>query len=243
MRLLDTFPVLLLDMNGTFMFGADRFGPGEDFHAAYRAVGGHRLSAAEVTRFIRVCYGGMSRDYADPAHYDDFPSLTEGLRRYARPPARELPLLERVFTLHELGVVPEWSAAVLRRLANTHKLALVANIWAPKQAWLEEFGRAGISGVFQYTVFSSDFRRIKPSPVLYREALRGVGAQPPEALFVGDSLRYDMEGAKRVGLSTAWITTQPQPHPSVDYALSGLQELEASVVSSQRPVAKRMAES
>jgi FMN phosphatase YigB (HAD superfamily) len=81
--------------------------------------------------------------------------------------------------------------------------------------------------VFPYTVFSSDFRSIKPSPVLYRESLWGVGAQSHEALFVGDSLRYDMEGAKRVGLSTAWITAQSQPHPSVDYVLSSLQEIEA----------------
>jgi len=227
MRLLDKFPVLLLDMSGTFMFGEDRFGAGQDFHATYRSVGGRRLSAVEVTRFIRVCYDGMSRDYDDPKCYDDFPSLTEGLQRYARPPESELPLLERVFTLHELGVVPEWAASVLCRLASTHKLALVANICAPKQAWVEQFDRAGISGVFPYTVFSSDFRSIKPSPVLYREALRGVGAQAHEALFVGDSLRYDMEGAKRVGLSTAWITAQPQPPPTVDYVLSSLQEIEA----------------
>lgn len=226
MRLLDKVPVLLLDMNGTFMFGEDRFGAGEDFHTTYRAVGGRRLSAAKVTRFIRACYDGMSRDYDDPDRYDDFPSLTEGLQRYAHPPESELPLLERVFTLHELGVVPEWAAAVLCRLARTHKLALVANICAPKPAWVEEFHRAGLSGVFQYTVFSSDFRSIKPSPVLYREALRGVDAQSHEALFVGDSLRYDMEGAKRVGLSTAWITAQPQSHPSVDYVLSSLQEIE-----------------
>ena len=59
MRLLDTFPVLLLDMNGTFMFGEDRFAVGEDFHATYRSVGGSRLSAAKVTRFIRACYDDM----------------------------------------------------------------------------------------------------------------------------------------------------------------------------------------
>jgi FMN phosphatase YigB (HAD superfamily) len=226
MRLLDTFPVLLLDMNGTFMFGEDRFAVGEDFHTTYRAVGGCRLSAAKVTRFIRACYDGMIRDYDDPARYDNFPSLTEGLQRYARPPESEVPLLERVFTLHELGAVPAWAAALLCRLARTHRLAVVANICAPKQAWLEEFARAGISEVFQYTVFSADFRSIKPSPVLYREALRGVKARAHEALFVGDSLRYDIEGAKRVGLSTAWITAQPRPHPSVDYILSSLQEIE-----------------
>lgn len=226
MRLLDKFPVLLLDMNGTFMFGADRFGAGADFHATYRSVGGSRLSAAEVTHFIRACYDGMNREYDDPERYDDFPSLTEGLQRYACPPERELPLLERVFTLHEVGFVPEWSAALLCRLASTHKLALVTNIWAPKDAWLAEFKRVGIGDVFHHTVFSSDFRCIKPSPRLYHEALRGVGAPAREALFVGDSLRCDLEGAKGVGLATAWITRQPQSHPSVDYVLSSIRAIE-----------------
>jgi len=38
-RFLDQFPVLLLDMNGTFMFGHDRFGPDEDYYATYRPLG------------------------------------------------------------------------------------------------------------------------------------------------------------------------------------------------------------
>jgi putative hydrolase of the HAD superfamily len=226
MRLLDRFPVLLLDMNGTFMFGADRFGAGEDFHATYRSIGGSRLSPAEVTRFIRACYDGMSREYDDPECYGDFPSLTEGFQRYVRPPESELPLLECVFTLHEVGFVPAWAAALLCRLASSHNLALVTNIWAPKDAWLAEFKRVGIGDVFRHTVFSSDFRCIKPSPRLYHEALRSIDALAREALFVGDSLRYDIEGAKRVGLATVWLTRQPHPHPSVDYVLSSLQEIE-----------------
>ena len=40
MRVLDRFKVILLDMNGTFMFGQDRFGPEEDFAATYRRLGG-----------------------------------------------------------------------------------------------------------------------------------------------------------------------------------------------------------
>ena len=213
-------------MNGTFMFDEDRFGQTEDFYATYRSLGGAKLSASQVTHFIRACYDGMSRDYDDPARYDDFPSLIDGLRRYARPPDHELPLLARVFARHELGSIPEWSASLLRRLGQTHRLALVANIWSPKQLWLDEFVRAGIDDVFQHTVFSSDSTSIKPSPRLFREALRSVGTRPHEALFVGDSIRYDMEGAKQMGMATAWITTEPRPHPSVDYVLSSIEEIE-----------------
>lgn len=226
MRLIDRFKTLLLDMNGTFMFNEDRFGPHEDFHRTYLAVGGRNLDAGEVERHIRACYGGMSRDYADPSRLDDFPSLREGIRRYTTAPTAEWDYLERAFTLHELGTISESSASLLRRLAQTHRLALVANIWAPKDAWLREFARVGIEKVFSESVFSSDFGIIKPSPVLFGKALEGLGALPAEALFAGDSLPYDMVGAKKAGLTTVWVTTHPTPSSSVDHVVSTLQELE-----------------
>ncbi|HKQ30658.1 MAG TPA: HAD family hydrolase [Burkholderiales bacterium] len=229
MRLIDDFKALLFDMNSTFMFGEDRFHDGEDFHRTYISMGGRALSAAKVDHYIRACYAGMSRDFEDPACYESFPTLAQGLRRYASPPEDELPILERVFAFHELGSVPESSAVLLRRLAVTHKLALVANIWAPKQAWLDEFKRAGMEGVFDHAVFSSDFGHIKPSPLLYHKALQGVGARPQDAIFVGDSLRYDMEGAKKVGMTTVWVTPELNKHSCVDHAIQTILELETYV--------------
>jgi putative hydrolase of the HAD superfamily len=226
MLLLEKFPVLLLDMNGTFMFGGDRFGVNEDFHRTYRTVGGGALSESEVTRYIRSCFEGMSQDYENPVHYDDFPSLREGLRLYAHPPEAELANLARVFAMHELGSICEPAAALLRRLSQTHRLCLVANIWSPKQLWLEEFERAGINGAFSHKVFSSDFRSVKPSLTLYREALRGVGARTDEALFIGDDLRCDMQGAHDAGMATAWITTQTHWHRAVDFRMSNIAEIE-----------------
>lgn len=229
-RLLDRFPVLLLDLGGTFMFGHDRFGEEENFHATYQSIGGEQLTAGDVEFFIRTCYDGILRDYHDPACYDHFPTLTEAFRRYARPPEDERPLLERVFALHEVGVIPDACAALLRRLARTHRLALVSNIWSSKQLYLAEFKRAGLSGVFDHIVFSSDLGSIKPSAIPFQTALHGVGARAEWALFAGDSLHYDMEGAKRVGLATAWITPRPASHDSVDYVLPDIQAIETAMV-------------
>jgi putative hydrolase of the HAD superfamily len=225
-RLLDKFQTLLFDMSGTFMFGVDRFGEDEDFYRTYCSIGGSHLDHVEVTRFIRACFDGMVKDYNNPACYDDFPSLTEGFQRYAGAPMEELPALKRVFATHEFGTVPERCASLLKRLACTHRLGLVSNIWSPKQVCLAEFNRAGIEGVFRHLVFSSDFRSIKPAPFLFEEALRGIQAKAEETLFIGDSLQRDMEGAKRVGLATAWITPDPQRHASVDYVLRDIEEIE-----------------
>ena len=42
------FDAILFDLNGTLAEGYDRFGPGEDYHATYRDLGGRELSAAAL---------------------------------------------------------------------------------------------------------------------------------------------------------------------------------------------------
>jgi FMN phosphatase YigB (HAD superfamily) len=227
MRLLEKFSVLLLDMNGTFMFGEDRFSHAEDFYQTYQLLGGTNLTYSEVTGHIRRCYDGMIARYRDPNYYDDFPSLREGLQLFAKPPESDLSLLECVFARHEIGFIPESYAKLLQRLGRTQRLGLVTNIWASKELWLEEFERVGIGDIFRSKIFSSDTRSIKPSPLLYRKALDEIGCHPDEALFIGDSLRADIEGAKTVGMTTVWITDRKdETHPCVDYAVSSLHDIE-----------------
>jgi len=38
--MIDKFSTILLDMNDTFMFGADRFGSNEDYSIVYHQLGG-----------------------------------------------------------------------------------------------------------------------------------------------------------------------------------------------------------
>jgi HAD superfamily hydrolase (TIGR01549 family) len=222
---LDEYSVLLLDMNGTFMFGEDRFGVAEDFHATYRAVGGQRLNPSEVNQAIRDCYEGMLNLCKNPQHFDNFPCLAEGLQLYTSVPKSEFHLLEKVFTAHELGRIPPAYAELLQRLSRSHQLGLVSNIWGSKQSWLAEFTRAGIKGLFAVEVFSSDSHSIKPSLVLFQKALQAFSASA-RILFVGDSLDRDMKPAKQLGLSTAWIGTTRTIPPNVDYIFSNLLEIE-----------------
>src|SRR5271156_509457 len=136
-KLLDQFSILLLDMNGTFMFGEDRFGLDEDFHATYRALGGTTLSPNQVRASILGCYEGMLQICRLPQNFDDFPSLAEGLRRYASAPEAELPLLERVFAAHERGSIPPAYAALLCRLSQSHQLGRARNRGCPSLTALE----------------------------------------------------------------------------------------------------------
>jgi FMN phosphatase YigB (HAD superfamily) len=102
----------------------------------------------------------------------------------------------------------------------------VANIWCRKDLWLGELGRAGVLGLFESPVFSSDHRSVKPSPTLFELAVVPFGGVRSEMVFVGDSLRCDVEGAKAVGLSTVWINPARSGHPAADYVVGDLLELD-----------------
>ena len=204
---LDRFPVLLLDLNSTFMFGEDRFGAGEDFGATYHAAGGRALPRSEVDRVIRAAFAFLDVRYADTAYEDDFPSVAEALRSVAPEfPASERALLAETFARHELGTVPPAYAAALQALSRRHELRLLTNIWAPSAAWAAELGRAGVLSLFRQVVYSSDTRSVKPSRRLVERALAGVACARHEVLVVGDSIARDLVVGRRAGLATLWVS-------------------------------------
>ena len=106
MNFLDQFGTVLLDMNGTFMFGHDRFGPDEDYFATYRAVGGSSLRRDEMLAIWHPSLETLLTTYDDPQRFDDFPTLAEVFTTYGAAPS-EIPVLERVFAAHEIGHVPD----------------------------------------------------------------------------------------------------------------------------------------
>src|SRR2546421_10397764 len=192
---LSSFGGVLLDMNGTFMFGGDRFGPEQDYEATYRAFGGQGLASEVVRRTITACFESLGVIYEDPKRCDSFPSVLEKLRELAPDlPETELNLLERVIAQHELGRVPDAYALRLKRLAATHRVGVVANILSRKGPWLGEFARAGVLKLFATTVFSSDGRSIKPSRKLFDRALDALTTPRSEVVSVGDRLSCDIDG-------------------------------------------------
>src|SRR5438094_9055623 len=206
--LLSRYTGVLLDMNGTFMFGGDRFGPEQDFAATYHALGGRRLAAQVVQDGVLACFATLGVIYDDSARCDSFPGVLETLRDLPTTrnlPESELQFLERVIADHELGTVPDTYARALKRLAATHRLGVIANIISRKEPWLREFARAGVLSLFATTVFSSDSRSVNPSRKLFEQALGAINAPRSEVVFVGDSLRCDIGGAAGAGLASIWI--------------------------------------
>jgi HAD superfamily hydrolase (TIGR01509 family) len=209
-RFIDGFDVILLDMGHTFMFNMDRFSDSEDYEATYRRVGGSMLSDRQVRRIISALFDTALSDYRNPDSDNQFPSVLSYLE--AMPESRDLSrseigLLELVFAMHEVGTVPDTHAKALRQLHETHRLGVVSDIWSRSDVCLREFERAGIDGLFDVTVFSSDCGYIKPSPCLFTKAIEAFEVERSRIVFVGDSLKRDIVGAKAVGLSAVWINT------------------------------------
>ena len=230
--ILSRFAAVLLDMNGTLMFGGDRFGPDQDYAATYRTLGASRLAPEVVQEIVAACYDTMERIYNDPTRCDSFPPVLDTLRTLPQAQGlddRELKLLERVVAQHERGQVPDPYAVSLRSLARSHPLGLVANILSRKDLWLEEFRRAGVLDLFVVTVFSSDGSSVKPSRRLFDQAANALPVPRSQVVFVGDSLRCDIAGAANAGLATVWIDRagsglragDPQP----DFVVRDLLEL------------------
>jgi len=86
----------------------------------------------------------------------------------------------------------------------------------------------GVLKYFDVTVFSDEVGHCKPNEVVFRAALDALEVEPWEALHVGDLVKYDVVGAKRAGMRTAWLKTVEQeyaPEDAPDHVITSLVEL------------------
>ena len=209
-RFIDQFDVVLLDVSHTFMFDVDRFSNTEDYGATYRQVGGNLLSNGEIHCTIAALFDSMLADYEDPNCYDSFApvfSYLNVLPESKNLPVGEIQLLAEVFAMHEVGTIPATHAKALHRLHETHRLGIVSNIWSSNDLYLREFERVGIRNLFDVIIFSSDHSCIKPSPHIFAKAIEALDVDRSKIVFVGDSLKRDIAGAKAADLSSVWINT------------------------------------
>jgi FMN phosphatase YigB (HAD superfamily) len=215
---------LLLDMNGTFMFGEDRFGDSEDFSARYFMMGG-TLPQSEIHRIIRAVYGRLDFCYSDEHYRHSFPTLESAIREVAGGALDrdEINKIVDTFAFHELGCIPREYAAALHTLRQRFTLAAVIDIWAPKTAWLKEFKRAGVSDIFSAVSFSSDHGIVKPSPKPFELVLSRLRMARSEAIVVGDSPGRDLGGAKAAGIDC--ILVGGAEHPCALKSFNSLLEL------------------
>jgi putative hydrolase of the HAD superfamily len=96
------------------------------------------------------------------------------------------------------------AAALLESLRDRGlKTGLVANSWPDPARILRADAEAlGLAEHLDAMVFSGDVGLRKPAPEIFIRACEELGIDPGAALFVGDDLERDVQGAASVGMRT-----------------------------------------
>jgi glucose-1-phosphatase len=102
---------------------------------------------------------------------------------------------------------PLQDPAFLQKLAKKYKLALLSNTDPVHVAHMES--RYDFFSLFPVRVYSCAVRATKPSPIIYREALRGCRVQAHQAIYIDDIPAY-VEAARSLGMQGICYTSPDQ---------------------------------
>ena len=91
--------------------------------------------------------------------------------------------------------------SLLRTLRKKYSLGVVSNL-AYSPAVRKTLERFGVANYFDAIIVSADVGWRKPSPKIFKKALKTMGISASETVYVGDELDHDVEGAKKVGMHT-----------------------------------------
>lgn len=99
-----------------------------------------------------------------------------------------------------------------------HRLAVVSS--AVHHEFLEAaLRRFGLAGHFERVVTSASSGHYKSNPEIYRSTVDRFGDDPARCVHVGDSLRWDVGSAQRIGMRTVWLDRDGAVRPWDDEPL------------------------
>jgi len=142
-------------------------------------------------------------------------------------------LAEQLTRIHMAAVravtaAPPEHKAVVPRLAERYRMGLVSNFDDARTGY-EILGDTGLAGHFEVVVISAEVRVRKPHPEIFRRVLDGLRLAPKDVLFVGDTVREDVVGARAAGIPVAWLSENKGEYPTElsppDYTIHNLTEL------------------
>ncbi len=119
----------------------------------------------------------------------------------------------RANRFHELALFAEARAALAAVRAQPgiagRQIGVITN--GPAEVQRAKIDLLGIDVLVDFIIVSGEFGVQKPDPAIFREALRIGGAQPDEAIYIGDSEMYDVAGARAAGITVVWVNRDGEP--------------------------------
>lgn len=117
--------------------------------------------------------------------------------------------LYEAYTTASLEQMPEpvpGVSEVLAQLKEHVDLALICNTGrTPGSTARIILERLGLKQHFSHLLFSNEVGVAKPHPEIFRQALTALGVRPQEAAHIGDDLRTDVKGARKIGMRAVWL--------------------------------------
>jgi len=128
--------------------------------------------------------------------------------------------------LEETRRTVDRNRALLAAWGETFRLGIVSNFYGNLETVCEELG---IQSLFGCMIDSNRIGVVKPDPRIFTAALDRLGVTAREAVFVGDNVYRDMEGARNVGMPHVLLAggspSSPAPCCPGDPVIRSLTEL------------------
>jgi putative hydrolase of the HAD superfamily len=203
---------ILFDWNNTLVqFTWDDDLLEEGHRAALAAAGSDQDAAAFTARYRDLVlkdatpnddYGDLLRELG----VDNVESFVDAEHEVWRPAHEVLGSAQALLdSLHGRGI----------------KTGLVANSWPdPARLLRADVAAFGLAEQLDVIVFSEEVGFRKPEPEIFLHALAQLGVDPENAMFVGDRLDTDVQGAAQVGMATVqalWFRADDTPGIEPDF--------------------------
>lgn len=184
------------------------FQPGIDFDEFYSVL----------TETTRELHSSRDRDLREITLEQRFQKILKRLNLDSGPIAKRL--LDGMVSAHTDQIVrmmefPSDHRQILGKYHGRFQLGLVSNFdHAP--AVYRVLERERVRVLFQEILISAEVGWRKPSREIFQLMLDRMRLDPAETLFIGDSLLFDVSGAKQIGMETVWLNPENRPaHPDL----------------------------
>lgn len=118
------------------------------------------------------------------------------------------------------------AATALQAAEAAGSVALLTN--GPESRQATKVDAVGLTERFDAVTYAGDMPRRKPHAAPFEATLSTLGVAPERALYVGDSLKYDVAGAHTADLAAAWLDDGDGPDPyRPEFVLESLADLPA----------------
>lgn len=126
-----------------------------------------------------------------------------------------------------LSPLPGAVAAVHELAARGLRLGIVSNVPLPGFLYRTVLDRLGVGGCFLDTRFSHDEGSRKPATLMLERCLTALGAEPQQAVMVGDRKHEDVGSGRALGCATVWLASGYDRGPEPDGVVADLAGLPA----------------